>query len=89
MEGCATLGALVGASDYKRDRKISKYMFPHGAFIPWAQKEFGWNHRHLERHMELARNTTRVRIWGRKPPPGARAAEILPRCLRRLRRIVE
>jgi hypothetical protein len=27
MEGCATLGALVGASDYNRDKKISKYMF--------------------------------------------------------------
>ena len=38
----------------------AKALLPHGQFIPWSEKTFGWNRRHTLRHMILARNWSRV-----------------------------
>jgi hypothetical protein len=38
----------------------AKGLLPHGAFVAWAEREFGWTARHVQRHLVLARNTTRV-----------------------------
>lgn len=38
----------------------AKDLLDHGEFLPWAKKEFGWAQPHVWRHMELARNHTRV-----------------------------
>lgn len=38
----------------------AKELLPHGHFMPWAEKQFGWSHRHVTNHMELARKWKRV-----------------------------
>jgi len=38
----------------------AKEILPHGQFIPWAKSEFGWTQSNVRRHMELARNHSRV-----------------------------
>lgn len=38
----------------------AKQLLPHGAFLNWAREEFGWTARHVQRHLTLAANATRV-----------------------------
>jgi len=38
----------------------AKTLLPHGKFLPWAHDEFGWTPRHVQRHLELAENASRV-----------------------------
>jgi hypothetical protein len=38
----------------------AKELLPHGEFLPWAEREFRWDERHIRRHMQLWRNRTRV-----------------------------
>jgi len=38
----------------------AKGLLPHGKFLPWARKEFGWSPRHVQRHMKISANATRV-----------------------------
>jgi hypothetical protein len=38
----------------------AKGLLRHGEFLTWAKAEFGWSDKHCERHMHLARNSTRV-----------------------------
>jgi hypothetical protein len=38
----------------------AKGYFRHGEFLTWAKAEFGWPPRHLQKHMEIARNAPRV-----------------------------
>ena len=43
----------------------AKSLLPHGQFLSWAQGEFGWTPRHIQRHLLLAENAPRV---SRLPP---------------------
>lgn len=45
----------------------AKALLPHGAFLSWAQSHFGWSPRHIQRHLTLAENASRVS----RLPPGA------------------
>ncbi len=45
----------------------AKALMPHGAFLPWAQAQFGWTPRHVQNHLTLAANAKRVSHLG----PGA------------------
>jgi len=45
----------------------AKALLPHGVFVSWAQGRFGWCPRHVQRHLTLAENATRVS----RLPPGA------------------
>jgi Protein of unknown function (DUF3102) len=38
----------------------AKTLLPHGEFLAWAQAEFGWTARHVQRHLTLAENAPRV-----------------------------
>jgi hypothetical protein len=38
----------------------AKELLPFGSFVDWATKEFGWDRRHVARHMDLYRHGTRV-----------------------------
>jgi len=38
----------------------AKQLLPHGAFLSWAREEFGWTARHVQRHLTLVANATRV-----------------------------
>jgi hypothetical protein len=38
----------------------AKELLPFGSFVEWATKEFGWDRRHVARHMDLYRHGTRV-----------------------------
>jgi hypothetical protein len=38
----------------------AKAMLPHGAFLSWAQAQFGWTPRHVQNHLTLAANAKRV-----------------------------
>ena len=38
----------------------AKSLLPHGQFLSWAQNEFGWTPRHLQRHLLLGENAPRV-----------------------------
>jgi hypothetical protein len=45
----------------------AKSLMPHGAFLSWAQAQFGWTPRHVQNHLTLAANAKRVSHLG----PGA------------------
>jgi hypothetical protein len=45
----------------------AKALLPHGAFLSWAHLRFGWTARHVQRHLTLAANASRVS----RLPPGA------------------
>jgi hypothetical protein len=45
----------------------AKALMTHGAFLPWAQIQFGWTPRHVQNHLTLAANAKRVSHLG----PGA------------------
>jgi Protein of unknown function (DUF3102) len=45
----------------------AKALLPRGEFHSWAHEEFGWTPRHVQRHLTLAENATRVSHL----PPGA------------------
>lgn len=34
----------------------AKRILPHGQFMPWAKRQFSWDHSYVTRHMTLARN---------------------------------
>ena len=38
----------------------AKSLLPHGKFLSWAQDEFGWTARHVQRHLILAVNASHV-----------------------------
>ena len=38
----------------------AKSLLPHGKFLAWAQDEFGWTPRHVQRHLILAGNASHV-----------------------------
>jgi len=38
----------------------AKGLLPHGKFLSWAREEFGWTPRHVQRHLTLAANATRM-----------------------------
>jgi hypothetical protein len=38
----------------------AKTLLPHGKFLSWAHDEFGWTPRHVQRHLVLAGNASRV-----------------------------
>lgn len=38
----------------------AKSLLPHGKFLAWAQDEFGWTPRHIQRHLMLADNAPKV-----------------------------
>jgi hypothetical protein len=38
----------------------AKTLLPHGKFLAWAQHEFGWTPRHVQRHLTLAENGLHV-----------------------------
>jgi hypothetical protein len=37
----------------------AKELLKHGDFLPWAEKEFGWQRNHVSKHMRLAANVSR------------------------------
>jgi hypothetical protein len=43
----------------------AKAILPHGRFLSWAQHEFGWTPRHVQRHLMLADN---ARLLSYLPP---------------------
>src|SRR5580704_8348468 len=43
----------------------AKKILPHGQFLTWAHEEFGWTPRHIQRHLKLVENASRV---SRLPP---------------------
>jgi hypothetical protein len=45
----------------------AKALLPHGSFLSWARAQFGWSPRHVQRHLTLAENASRVSCL----PPGA------------------
>jgi hypothetical protein len=45
----------------------AKALLPHGQFLSWSRHRFGWSARHVQRHLLLAENATRVS----QLPPGA------------------
>jgi hypothetical protein len=45
----------------------AKGLLPHGMFLSWARVQFGWTPRHVQRHLKLAENASRVSHL----PPGA------------------
>src|SRR4029077_18371695 len=61
---------LMLALQYKLEigRRLmrAKTLLPHGRFLPWAQQQFGWTARHVERHINLAENASCVSSL----PPG-------------------
>jgi len=40
----------------------AKELLPHGAFLRWAQNEFGWTARHIQNHLALAANAKQVSL---------------------------
>jgi Protein of unknown function (DUF3102) len=44
----------------------AKKLLPHGSFLSWANDEFGWSPRHVQRHLQLVENAPRVSSL----PPG-------------------
>jgi hypothetical protein len=38
----------------------AKALLPYGQFLSWARQHFDWTSRHLQRHLVLAANATRV-----------------------------
>ncbi len=54
------LSAVEFKIEIGRRLQRAKEILPHGEFMPWASREFGWNPRHVQKHMELARNAPRV-----------------------------
>ncbi len=38
----------------------AKAILPRGAFVPWAEKQFGWSRMHVWNHLKLARKAKRV-----------------------------
>ena len=56
--------AVMLALQYKLEigRRLmrAKKLLPHGKFRLWAQDQFGWTARHVQRHLILAENATHV-----------------------------
>ena len=38
----------------------AKSLLPHGKFLQWARREFGWTPRHVQNHLRLAANAGHV-----------------------------
>src|SRR5579862_6130503 len=58
--------ALQYKLEIGRRLQRSKALLPHGKFLSWAQEEFGWTARHVQRHLTLAENAPRMASL----PPG-------------------
>jgi hypothetical protein len=39
---------------------LAKHLLPHGKFLSWAHREFGWTPRHVQNHLALAANAKQV-----------------------------
>ena len=52
--------ALQYKLEIGRRLALAKQILPHGEFLPWAQREFGWTPRHVQKHLMLAANAACV-----------------------------